>query len=122
MKDSIYSEQSDQVDIIDTEQDSPTIINILNKIDKRNDEIITSDVNTKRRVRARQRLISESSSECSIDQEAFYFSVDGKTIISDSAAQTAKFRASNNIIASDLNIATHKKISFTLRFVSTSFI
>ena len=31
MKDSIFSEQSDQVDIINTEQDSPAIIDILNK-------------------------------------------------------------------------------------------
>ena len=31
LKDPIYSEQSDQVDIINTEQDSPTIIDILSK-------------------------------------------------------------------------------------------
>ena len=93
-----YSEQIDQVGIINTEQDLPTIMDILNKIDKRNDEIVSSDVNIRQRVRARQRLISKSSSECSIDQEAFYFSVDGKTRISDSAARTAKSRASNKIL------------------------
>ena len=43
----MHSEQSDQVHIINTEQDSPTIIDILNKIDKRNDEIVSSDVNTR---------------------------------------------------------------------------
>ena len=67
MKDPIYSKQSDQVDTINTEQDSPTIITILNKIDKRNDEIVSCDLYTGRRVRARRRLISKSSSECSID-------------------------------------------------------
>ena len=63
MKDSIYSKQSDQVDIINTEQDSPTIIGILNKIDKKKNKIVSSDVNIRRRVRARRRLISKSSSE-----------------------------------------------------------
>ena len=62
----MYSEQSDQVDTINTEQDSPTIIDILSKIDKRNDEI-SSNVNTRRRVRARRSLILKSSSEYSID-------------------------------------------------------
>ena len=57
LKDPTYSEQSDQVDIINIEQDLPTIIDILNKIVKRNDEIVTCDVNTRRRVRARRRLI-----------------------------------------------------------------
>ena len=79
MKDPVYSDQSDQVDVINTEQDSPTIIDILNKIDKRNDDIVTSDVNTRQRVRARRRLISKSSSQCSVDQEIFAFSDDGKT-------------------------------------------
>ena len=51
LKDLIYSEQSDQVDIIDTKQDSPTIIDIIKKIDKRNKEIVSSDVNTRRRVK-----------------------------------------------------------------------
>ena len=97
MKDPIYKEQSDQVDIINTEQDSPIILDILNKVDKKNDEIVTRDINTRRRVRARRRLISKSSSECSIDQEAFSFSIDGKTRISDSAARTAKSKVSNNI-------------------------
>ena len=51
LKDLIYSEQSDQVDIINTKQDSPTIIDIIKKIDKRNKEIVSSDVNTRRRVK-----------------------------------------------------------------------
>ena len=42
-------------------------------------------------------MISKSSSECSIDQEAFSFSIDGKTRISDSVARTAKSKVSNNI-------------------------
>ena len=108
LKDPIYSEQSGQVNIINTEQDCLTIIEILHKIDNRNDEIVTSDVNTRRRVRARRRLISKSSSEYSIDQVAFSFSVDDKTNISDSAARTVKSRTNNNIIASVLNVATHK--------------
>ena len=58
LKGSIYSEQSDQVDIINTKQYSPTIIDIVNKIEKLNDDIVTCDVNTRRRVRARRRLIS----------------------------------------------------------------
>ena len=36
LKDPIYSEQSNQIDMINNEQDSPTIIVILNKIDKKN--------------------------------------------------------------------------------------
>ena len=79
MKDPICSEQSDQVDIISTEQDSPTIIDILNKRDKRNKEIVSSDVNTRRRVKTRRRLISKSSSEYTIHRDAFSFSVDSKT-------------------------------------------
>ena len=58
MKDRIYSEQSDLVNIINTEQDSLTIIDILNKIEKRNDGIVICGVNTRQRVRARRRLIS----------------------------------------------------------------
>ena len=54
-------------------------------------------------------MISKSSSECFIDQEVFYFGVGGKTRIADSAARIAKSKASNNIIASVLNIGTHKK-------------
>jgi len=108
LKDLIDSKQSDQVDIINTEQDSPTIIDILNKIDKRNDEIVSSDVNTRRGVKARRKLISKSSSECSVRQEAFSFSVDGKTRILDSTARTAKSGASNNTIDSVLNVGTHK--------------
>ena len=123
MKDPIYSEQSDQIDIMNTEQDSPIIIYILNKIDKRNEEIVTSDVNTRRRVKARRRLISKSISKCSIDQEAFAFSVDVKTRLSDSAARSAKSRVSNKIIASVLNIGTKKRsFSFTIRFILPSFI
>ena len=99
-KNPIYSEQSDQVDAINTEQDSPTIIDILNKIDKRNKDIVSSDVNTRRRVKARRRIISKSSSDNTVDQEAFSFIVDGKTRISDSCAQTVKSRASNKIIES----------------------
>ena len=72
LKNPIYSEQSDQVDFINTEQDSSTITDILNKIDKRNKEIVSSVVNTRRRVKARQRLISKSSSECIVDQEHFH--------------------------------------------------
>ena len=123
MKDPIYSEQSDQIDIMNTEQDSPIIIYILNKIDKRNEEIVTSDVNTRRRVKARRRLISKSISKFSIDQEVFAFSVDVKTRLSDSAARSAKSRVSNKIIASVLNIGTKKRsFSFTIRFILPSFI
>ena len=77
LKDPVYSDQSDQVDVINTEQDSHTIKDLLNKIDKRNKEIVSSDVNTRRRVKARQRLTSKSSSECTVDQESFSFSFDG---------------------------------------------
>ena len=101
LKDLIYGEQSEQVD----NKESPTIADILNKIDKINKEIVGSDINIRRRVRARRRLISKSSSECSIDQESISFSTDGKIRISDSVAWTAKSRASNNVIA---NIGTHK--------------
>ena len=52
----------DQVDITNIDQGSPTIIDILNKLDKRNKIIIGSDVNTRRRVKARRRLISKSTS------------------------------------------------------------
>ena len=68
----MFSEQSDQVDIINTEQDSSTIINILNKRDKRNDEIVSSDVNTIWRVTARRKVISKFSSEHSIDQKVCF--------------------------------------------------
>ena len=108
MKDPIYSEQSDQVGVINTKQNSPKIIDIINKIDKRNKKIVSSDVNTRRRVKARRRLISNSSSDNTVDQEAFAFSVDGKTRISDSSARSAKCRASNKIIESSLNTGTHK--------------
>ena len=115
LKDPIYSEQSDQVDDINTEQDSPTIIDILNKIDKRNKAIVNGDVNTRRRVKSRPRLISKSSSECTVDQETFSFSVDGKTRLSDSSARLAKCRASNKIVESVLNIGTHKKQALALQ-------
>ena len=62
LKDPIYGEESEQVD----NNESPTISDILNKIDKRNKEIVSSDINTRRRVRARRRLILKSSSECSL--------------------------------------------------------
>ena len=63
LKDPIYGEQCEQAD----NKESPIIADILNKIDKRNDEIVSSDINTRRRVRARRRLISKFSSECSVD-------------------------------------------------------
>ena len=115
LKDPIYSDQNDQVAFINTEQDSPTIIDILNKIVKKNKEIVSSDVNTRRKVRARRRLISKSSSDNTVDQGAFSFSVDGKTRLSDSTARTAKCRASNKIIESVLNIGTHKKQALFLQ-------
>ena len=59
-------------------------------------------------------MISKSSSECSISQEEFSFSVDGKTGISDSAARIAKSRASNNIIASIMNVRIHEKQALAL--------
>ena len=49
LKDPIYGEQSEQVD----NKESSTISDILNKIDKRNKEIVSSHINTRRRVRAR---------------------------------------------------------------------
>ena len=52
----------DQVDITNIDQDSSTIIDTLNKLDKRNKIIIGSDVNTRRRVKASRRIISKSSS------------------------------------------------------------
>ena len=108
MKDPIYSEQSDQVGVINTKQNSPKIIDIINKIDKRNKKIVSSDVNTRRRVKVRRRLISKSSSECTVDQEAFSFNDDDKTRLSDSSARSAKCRARNKIIEFVLNIGTHK--------------
>ena len=86
----------------------PTIIDILNKIDKRNDEIVSCDVNIRRRGRARRRFILKSSLECSIDQEEFSFNIDDETRISDSAARTAKFRARNSTIVSVLDVWTHR--------------
>ena len=109
LKDPIYGEQKDQIDSINTVQPSPTIIDILNKIVKRNNKIVSSDVNTRRRVKARRRLISKSSSEYTVDQEEFSFSVDGKTNLSDSTARLAKSRVRNKIIEFVLNIGTHKK-------------
>ena len=110
LKDPIYGEESEQVD----NNESPTITDILNKIDKRNKEIVSSDINTRRRVRARRRLISKSSSECTIDQEAFSFTDDGKTRLPESTARSARSRASNKIIESVLNIGSHKKQSLAL--------
>ena len=111
LKDPIYGEESEQVD---NNEESPTISDILDKIDKRNKEIVSSDINTRRRVRARRRLISKSSSECTIDQEAFSFTDDGKTRLPESTARSAKSRASNKIIESVLNIGSHKKQSLAL--------
>ena len=120
LKDLIYGEQSEQVD----NKESLTIADILNKIDKRNKEIVSSDINTRRRERARQRLISKSSAKCSVDQEAFSFTDDGKTRLPESTARSAKSRVSNKIIESVLNIGSHKKaiFSFTLRLISQSFV
>ena len=42
--------------------------------------MVNSDVNATWRIRARRRLISKSSSECSIDQNAYSYSVDGKRL------------------------------------------
>ena len=53
--------------------------------------------------------MSKSSSECSIDQEGFSYSIDGKSRISEGTARTAKSRARNNIIESILIDGTHKK-------------
>ena len=86
LKDLIYGEQSEQVD----NKESPTIADILNKIDKRNKEIVSSDINTRRRVNSRRRLISNSSSECSVDQEVFSFTDDGKTKLPESIAWSTK--------------------------------
>ena len=60
-------------------------------------------------------MISKSSSDNTVDQGAFSFSVDGKTRLSDSTAWTAKSRASNKIIESVLNISTHKKQALALQ-------
>ena len=109
LKDPIYGEESEQVN-----NESLTISDILNKIDKRNKEIVSCDINTRRRVKARRRLISKSSSECTIDQEAFLFTDDGKTRLPEITARSAKSRASNKIIESVLNIGSHKKISLAL--------
>ena len=111
LKDPIYGEENEQVD---KNEESPSISDILDKIDKRNKEIVSSDINTRRRVRARRRLISKSSSECTIDQEAFSFTNDGKTRLPESTARSAKSRASNKIIESVLNIGSHKKQSLAL--------
>ena len=59
-------------------------------------------------------MISKSSSECTIDQEAFSFTDDGKTRLPESTARSAKSRASNKIIESVLNIGSHKKQSLAL--------
>ena len=68
----------------------------------------------------RRRLILKSSSECSIDQEVFYFSVYSKPRISDSAARIVKSRARNNIIASVLNILLTKKQALALQCALSS--
>ena len=104
LKDIIHGEQSEQVD----NKESPKIADILNKIDKRNKEIVSSDINTRRR------LISKSSSECSVDQEAFSFTDDDKTRLPESTARSAKSRARNKINESILNIGSHKKQSLAL--------
>ena len=113
LKDPIYSEQSNQIDMINNEQDSPTIIVILNKIDKKNKGIVISNVNTRRKVKTRRRLISKSSWEFTVDQEEWSFIVDGKTRLSDTSARWAKYRVRNMIIESVFfyNISTSKKVT-----------
>ena len=56
LKDPIHGEQNEQID----NKESPTIPDILKQIDKINKEIVSSDINTRRRVRTRRRLISKS--------------------------------------------------------------
>ena len=120
LKNPIYGEKCEQVN----NKESPTIADTLNKIDKRNEEIVSSDINIRRRVRARRRLISKSSSEYFVGQEEFSLTDDGKTRVPESTARSAKSSASNKIIESVLNIGSHKKamFSFTLRLISQSFV
>ena len=46
---------------------------------------LKQDINTKRRVKNRRRLISKAGLACYIDQNSFSFSNDGKKIVSASA-------------------------------------
>ena len=74
LKDPIYGEENEQVD---KNEESPSISDILDKIDKRNKEIVSSDINTRRRVRARRRLISKSYKQAT---DCGYFWKDNKRI------------------------------------------
>ena len=74
--DPIFSAESDYADIVNMDKGSPIIVDLLSKIKNRNNDLETSDINTRRRVKARRRLISKADSDCSISQEN-RFSNDG---------------------------------------------
>ena len=77
--DPIFSAESDYADIVNMDKGSPTIVDLLSKIKNRNNDLETSDINTRRRVKARRRLIAKVDSDYSISQENC-FSNDGKKI------------------------------------------
>ena len=60
-------------------------------------------------------LILNRSSDNTVDQNEFLFSVDGKIGLPYSSSRTAKYKANNKIIESVLNIGTHKKQALFLQ-------
>ena len=98
LKDPIFSTESDDVDLVDIERESSTIVDLISEINNRNNDLETSDVNTRRRVKARRRLISKAGSDCFIDQDVS-FNNDGKKKIIEIAARQAKSRARKDICA-----------------------
>ena len=98
LKDPIFSTESDDVDLVDIERESSTIVDLISEINNRNNDLEKSDVNTRRRVKARRRLILKTSSDYFIDQDVF-FNNDGKKKIIGIAARQAKSRARKDICA-----------------------
>ena len=72
LKDLIFSAESNHIDVVNIEKELPTIVNLLSKIKNRNNDIETSDINTRRRVKTRRRLISNTDSDYSVDQVALF--------------------------------------------------
>ena len=64
MKDQIFCSENDHADVVNIEKASPTIVELLNKINIRNNDRETSGINTKRRVKARRQLIVKAGSDC----------------------------------------------------------
>ena len=109
LKDPIFSAKSDYTAVINIENVSPIIVNLLSEIKNKNNDFETSNINTRQRVKNRGRLISKAGSNCSIDQEEFYFSNDGKKCFTVTITRQAKSRTTKDIIEYILKLDTHKK-------------